>query len=115
MTYIKELSKFEGQEVELKGWNAQKRDSKSIVFMTMRDGTGFVQCVIDLNVVGESSFEAAKRLPQESSLSLKGKVVKDERQLRNIDQLFLCLWLNRFGRTKGDYLIVYLIHSYPSF
>ncbi len=81
MAYIKELSKFEGQEVELKGWNAQKRDSKTIVFMTMRDGTGFTQCVIDLAAVGENSFEAAKRLPQESSLSLKGKVVKDERQM----------------------------------
>ena len=81
MAYIKELSKFEGQEVELKGWNAQKRDSKTIVFMTMRDGTGFVQCIIDLNSVGENSFDAAKRLPQESSLSVKGKVVKDERQI----------------------------------
>ncbi|MES2621324.1 MAG: amino acid--tRNA ligase-related protein [Bacteroidota bacterium] len=81
MRYIKELSKFEGQEIELKGWNAQKRDSKTIVFMTMRDGTGFVQCIIDINAVGEKSFEAAKRLPQESSLALKGKVVKDERQI----------------------------------
>jgi len=80
MAYIKELSKFEGAEVELKGWNAQKRDSKGIVFMTLRDGTGFVQCVIDLNAVGNDSFEAAKSLPQESSLIVKGKVVKDERQ-----------------------------------
>lgn len=80
MAYIRELSKFEGQEVELKGWNAQKRDSKGIVFLTLRDGTGFVQCVIDVNAVGEPSFEAAKKLPQESSLALKGKVVKDDRQ-----------------------------------
>lgn len=81
MAYIKDLSKFEGQEVELKGWNAQKRDSKTIVFMVFRDGTGFCQAVIDLNNVGEESFEAAKRLGQESSLSIKGKVVKDEKQI----------------------------------
>lgn len=81
MVYIKDLQQFEGQEVELKGWNAQKRDSKTIVFLTLRDGTGFIQCVIDAAAVGETSFEAAKRLPQESSLSLKGKVVKDERQV----------------------------------
>lgn len=80
MIYIKDLAQYEGQEVELKGWNAQKRDSKGLVFMTLRDGTGFVQCIIDLNVVGEQAFEAAKRLPQESSLALKGTVVKDERQ-----------------------------------
>jgi len=81
MTYIKELSSFEGKEVELKGWSAQKRDSKGLVFMTLRDGTGFVQCVINIEVVGNESFEAAKRLPQESSLSLKGNVVKDEKQI----------------------------------
>ena len=81
MAYIKELSSFEGKEVELKGWNAQKRDSKGLVFMTLRDGTGFVQCVINVEVVGNDQFEAAKRLPQESALSLTGNVVKDERQI----------------------------------
>src|SRR3954465_5812889 len=81
MPYIKELAKLEGQEVQLKGWNAQKRDSKTIVFMTLRDGTGFVQCIIDTNIVGQASFDSAKRLPQESSLSITGKVVKDERQI----------------------------------
>lgn len=81
MIHIKDLPAYEGQEVELNGWNAQKRDSKGLVFMTFRDGTGFCQAVINLEVVGENSFEAAKRLPQESSLSIKGKVVKDERQI----------------------------------
>ncbi len=80
MIYIKDLAKHEGQEVELKGWNAQKRDSKGLVFMTMRDGTGFVQCIINVETVGNDAFEAAKRLPQESSFSLTGKVVKDDRQ-----------------------------------
>lgn len=80
MAYIKDLSQHEGAEVELKGWNAQKRDSKGLVFLTLRDGTGFAQCIIDVNIMGNDSFEAAKRLPQESSLSVKGKVVKDDRQ-----------------------------------
>lgn len=80
MTYIKELAQYEGKEVELKGWNAQKRDSKGLVFMTMRDGTGFVQCIINIDAVGNDAFEAAKRLPQESSLSITGTVVKDDRQ-----------------------------------
>lgn len=81
MQYIQDFSSLEGQEVAVKGWNAQKRDSKGLVFMTFRDGTGFCQAVINLDVVGEAQFEAAKRLPQESSLSLIGKVVKDERQI----------------------------------
>ena len=81
MTYIKELAQFEGQQVELKGWNAQKRDSKGLVFMTFRDGTGFCQAVINLEAVGEEAFEAVKRLPQESALAITGTVVKDERQI----------------------------------
>lgn len=79
-TYINQLSKFENQEVVLKGWNANRRDSKGLVFLTMRDGTGFVQCVVDINVVGEKQFEEAKRLSLESSFSVQGKVVKDEKQ-----------------------------------
>lgn len=81
MAYIKDLKSLEGQVVELKGWCAQKRDSKGLVFMTFRDGTGFCQAVISIDVVGEAAFDAAKRLPQESSLSVTGKVVKDERQV----------------------------------
>lgn len=81
MAYIKDLAKYEGQDVELKGWNAQKRDSKGLVFMVFRDGTGFCQAVINLDTVGEQSFEAAKKLPQESSLAITGTVVKDERQI----------------------------------
>ncbi|MFN8285153.1 MAG: asparagine--tRNA ligase [Chitinophagales bacterium] len=81
MTYIKELEKHIGAEVELKGWNAQKRDSKGLVFMTFRDGTGFCQAVFDINKLGEENFNKILRLPQESSLSFKGIVVKDERQI----------------------------------
>ncbi len=81
MAYIKDLAQHEGTEVELKGWCAQKRDSKTLVFIVFRDGTGFCQAVVDLNIVGDAAFDAAKRLPQESSLTIKGKVVKDEKQI----------------------------------
>lgn len=81
MVYIKDLSAYEGKEVQLQGWNAQKRDSKGLVFMTFRDGTGFCQAVIALEIVGEKAFEAAKHLPQESSLAIAGKVLRDERQI----------------------------------
>jgi asparaginyl-tRNA synthetase len=81
MTRIQDLAAHVGQAVELKGWNAQKRDSKGLVFMTFRDGTGFCQAVINLEVVGEASFEAAKRLPQESSLAITGTVIRDEKQV----------------------------------
>ena len=93
-TYIKELSKHEGQEVVLKGWLSQKRDSKGLAFLVMRDGTGFVQCVVDTNIVGEDVFETAKKMTQESSFSISGLVRKDEKQFGGyeIQVKALCLY-----------------------
>jgi asparaginyl-tRNA synthetase len=79
-TYVNQLKNNEGKEVLLKGWLAQKRDSKGLIFATLRDGTGFVQCVIDQNVVGDESFDNLKRLTQESSIAVQGTVKKDEKQ-----------------------------------
>lgn len=79
-TYINQLKNNEGKEVLLKGWLAQKRDSKGLIFATLRDGTGFVQCVIDQTVVGDESFDNLKRLTQESSIAVQGTVKKDEKQ-----------------------------------
>jgi len=69
------------KEVTLKGWVANKRESKTMVFLVLRDGSGFVQCVVSLDDVGEDQFEEAKRLSMESSVELAGIVVKDEKQL----------------------------------
>lgn len=79
--YIKDLSQLEGQEITLKGWVANSRESKGLVFLILRDGTGMCQCIVDLNKVGDEMFENARRLGSESSLSLSGRVVKDERQI----------------------------------
>lgn len=79
--YIKELQHYEGKEIELRGWVSNKRDSKGIVFIVLRDGTGFAQCVVDVSKTGETVFEEAKKLTLESSLILKGLVVKDEKQI----------------------------------
>ncbi len=81
MTSIRELSKHEDGVTTLQGWVANKRTSKTLVFIVLRDGSGFAQCVVDLNTIGEDNFEKAKRLTQESSVTITGKVVKDERQI----------------------------------
>lgn len=78
---IKDLSLSEGEVVELKGWVANKRESKTVVFVILRDGTGLSQCIIDQEKVGNTLFESAKLLTLESSLVLSGIVVKDERQV----------------------------------
>lgn len=75
------MALLEGQETELKGWVANKRDSKGLVFLILRDGSGQCQCIVDLNLVGDERFNEAKKLGIESAVSLTGKVVKDERQI----------------------------------
>ncbi len=79
--YIREFSQYENREVTIKGWVSNKRDSKGLVFLVMRDGSGFTQCVADAAKLSAEQFEAAKRLTMESSVTLTGTVVKDERQI----------------------------------
>ena len=79
--YIKDLHKKEGEIAKLQGWVANKRESKTICFINMRDGSGLCQCIVNIEEVGEDQFNVAKSLTQESSFEVEGKVVKDERQL----------------------------------
>jgi asparaginyl-tRNA synthetase len=79
--YIKDLAKYEGQQITLKGWASNRRSSKGLEFVILRDGTGFCQCVVDAAKVTPEVFENAGKLKLESSFSLTGTVVKDERQL----------------------------------
>ncbi len=79
--YIKDLSTCEGQEVTLKGWVANKREGKGLVFVVLRDGSGLCQCVVSAETVANEVFENAKKLTLESSVELTGKVVKDDRQI----------------------------------
>ena len=76
---INRISEFEGQTVQLNGWVYNSRRSGKIGFLMMRDGFGLIQCIVTKNDVGEKKFDVFKSLTQESSLSVKGEVVKNER------------------------------------
>lgn len=76
-----DLKDFVNQEVTLKGWIANKRESKTVVFINLRDGQGLCQCILGIDDIGEEQFEIAKGLGIESSIALTGKVVEDERQI----------------------------------
>lgn len=78
---IKDLANYAGKEITLLGWVSNKRDSKGLAFIVLRDGTGWCQCVISEDVVGETTFNTAKRIGLESSVSITGKIVKDEKQI----------------------------------
>jgi len=85
MVYISDLQGLIGEEVCLKGWVINSRSSKGVEFIVFRDGTGFLQCVIDEQTVGTETYETSRRLTQESSVELTGKVVKDDRQVGGVE------------------------------
>ena len=78
---ISNFKKEVGNTITAKGWIANIREGKGIKFLLLRDGSGFAQCVVDLQVVGEEQFAEADKLTQESSVELTGKVIKDDKQV----------------------------------
>lgn len=77
--FIDEIHKYEGQEVELRGWLYQRRSKGKIHFLILRDGTGFLQATLFKGEVPEEIFEQADHLPQETALKVHGLVRRDER------------------------------------
>jgi asparaginyl-tRNA synthetase len=65
--------------VTLKGWLYLRTGKGKLQFLRLRDGSGIVQCVAFRPDLGDELFETIKRLGQESSLILTGKVRADER------------------------------------
>ncbi len=77
ITLIEDLLKRTGEEVTLRGWLHGKRSGGKIIFLLVRDGSGVCQCVVE--AANPETFEIAKRLGQESSLTITGIVRADER------------------------------------
>lgn len=110
---IKDLATNEGKIVTLKGWVANKRESKEIVFVLLRDGSGFCQCIIARQDVGDEAFNQAKSLTQESAISLQGKVVADERQVGGYElhaqQLSVFHIAENYPITKKEHGVEFLM------
>jgi len=81
MVYIENLQDFVGQTVTLKGWQANMRTGKGLLFILLRDGSGFCQCVVNEEEVGEELFSALKASTLEASMEVTGLVKADERQI----------------------------------
>jgi asparaginyl-tRNA synthetase len=77
--YIEDIATFEGQRVTIRGWLHNRRSSGKIHFLTVRDGTGFIQCVMSKQAVGGDMFTRADHLAQESAVVVDGTVRADAR------------------------------------
>ncbi|MCE1230116.1 MAG: asparagine--tRNA ligase [Firmicutes bacterium] len=67
------LSKHAGRTVTLRGWVRNVRAGK-LRFIELRDGSGFMQCVVSSQDADAESYELAGRLTQESAITVTGVV-----------------------------------------
>ncbi|MCS7258104.1 MAG: asparagine--tRNA ligase [candidate division WOR-3 bacterium] len=79
LVLIRDIGNYEGREVTLAGWVYNRRSSGKVRFVLLRDGTGIIQCVFSEKDVAPDIFELSDRIPQESSVYVKGVVRKDLR------------------------------------
>ena len=77
--YIEDIGKHEGEEVTIKGWLHNRRSSGKIHFLTLRDGSGFIQAVMSKAAVGDDLFKATDHLSQETSVIVTGIARADTR------------------------------------
>jgi aspartyl-tRNA synthetase len=62
-----------GMEVVLNGWVQRRRDHGGLIFVDLRDRSGFVQVVFNPEI-NQAAFEVADKLRNEYVVAIKGKV-----------------------------------------
>ena len=79
VTTIREIGLHEGQTITIRGWLYNLRESGKLLFPIFRDGSGVIQGVVAKNAVPPDMFDSVKKLTQESSVIVTGKVRADKR------------------------------------
>jgi asparaginyl-tRNA synthetase len=75
---IEDAGKYDGQEVTIRGWLYNLRESGKLLFPIFRDGTGIIQGVVALQE-NPDPFAALKGLTQESSVIVTGRIRAERR------------------------------------
>lgn len=77
MTLISHIDSTQvGQQITLQGWIQTIRSSGKLCFLELRDGSGYIQCVAEINSLGEDKFKELESCGIESSLQITGTVSK---------------------------------------
>jgi asparaginyl-tRNA synthetase len=114
-SYIKDLKDHVGEIVAVKGWIFNKRSSGKINFLQIRDGTGFVQGIIE-KTYSEETFIKADKIKLESSVIIEGKVREDKRspygyELDVNDIEIIQIPLEEYPISKKDHGIDFLMNN----
>jgi asparaginyl-tRNA synthetase len=76
---IHDLSEHVGERVEIDGWLYNKRASGKLQFPIVRDGSGYLQCVVSKKEVDEATWNAVDGAGQESTVHVTGSVRAEAR------------------------------------
>ena len=73
-TAISHISEKSGADATVRGWLYARRSSGKIQFLVVRDGTGYLQCVVVKADVSPETWAEAEPATQECSLTVTGRV-----------------------------------------
>jgi asparaginyl-tRNA synthetase len=76
---IKELPQHIGEKVAVNGWLYNKRTAGKLQFPIVRDGSGYLQCVVVKKEVSEGTWRAVEEVTQESTVRVTGAVRAEPR------------------------------------
>jgi asparaginyl-tRNA synthetase len=76
---VEQVADYENQTVKIQGWVYNRTHKGKLVFLLIRDGYGFIQCVAFKNDLEADLFEELTHLPQESAVIITGAVRADHR------------------------------------
>src|SRR3990170_3060369 len=79
IAYIDHIAQSDGKPVTIRGWLHNRRSSGKIHFLSVRDGTGFIQAIVSKATVGDEKFKQADHLSQETAIIVHGTVRADSR------------------------------------
>ncbi|MEM3562685.1 MAG: asparagine--tRNA ligase [Candidatus Jordarchaeaceae archaeon] len=74
---ISQIEKYVGESVQIRGWIHLKREhGKHMLFLVVRDGTGFIQVVLRDTVKG---YDEVSKSYREAAVIITGNVIEDKR------------------------------------
>src|SRR5687767_1994479 len=76
---INRLKEHTGETVVVNGWLYNKRGSGKLAFPIVRDGSGYLQCVVSRKEVSDETWKAVEDVTQESSVRVTGTVREEQR------------------------------------
>ncbi|UOG31860.1 asparagine--tRNA ligase [Leptospira noguchii] len=74
-----DLKKYVDQKVVIQGWVHGIRGSNARQFLSLRNSGRILQVLAEKEILGEEVFQTVKHLRQETSVSVTGKLVKNEK------------------------------------